>query len=65
MESDRLAGGEVVSEGSADQRCHERKKTLMLQVVNPRRPFERNYNLLQMHWKKTEKQDAFGHRRGL
>lgn len=37
MKSDGLAGGEVVSEGSADQRCHGRKNTLVLQVVNPRR----------------------------
>lgn len=69
MKSDRLAGGEVVSEGSVDQRCHERKNTLMLQVVlqssTSQRCFDRNYNMLQMHWEKTEKQDVFGHRRGL
>lgn len=29
------------------------------------RCFDRDYNMLQMHWKKTEKQDVFGHRRGL
>lgn len=36
MKSDRLAGGDVASEGSAGQRSHQRKNPWMLQVVNPR-----------------------------
>lgn len=65
MKSDGLAGGEVVSEGSEDQRCHARENSLMLRVVNPRHhnAVLINYNMLQMHWEKTEKQDVFGHRR--
>lgn len=70
MKSGRLAGGEMVSEGSVDERYHKRRNGSTLQVITHRQHrtcFDRNYYMLQMRRENTttEKQDLCGYRRGL
>lgn len=54
MKSDRLAGGEMVYEGSVDELYRNKGNSLTFQVVNHWQHstcFDRNYYMLQMHWK--------------